>query len=103
MVERGAMTILALDRRVMCRVQFSGHVVMAVAAVAAVLVLAGEFLPYLFVAEAMEAEGVAAVLGAEVLGHVKRPEDQDAGYQAEDHEEWSPYMIFHCLPPTCNF
>jgi hypothetical protein len=47
----------------------------------------------------VEAVHEAVFARAKIVRNIKKPEQQNHGDNANDHEQWSPNMTFHCFLP----
>jgi len=85
-VERCTMAVLTRDHGMMGTRNLFDLVVMALVAVLSALVLGRVIFPFLFVAQAVIAERIAAILCPEVGRHVDCPEQQNGNDHSNDHE-----------------
>jgi hypothetical protein len=95
MIQGGTMAVLARNNTVAGSGKARTILIMAFSTGFRPLVFAREILPLLLIAQAVKPEGISAILNPEISGDVKHSENQNAGYKANDHKEWTPHMSFH--------
>ena len=74
MIEGCAMTVFAGNHRMVGGFDLIGFVRMAAAAILAVCIFRRKIAPCLFITQAMIAEGIAPLMGTEIVGDVNGPE-----------------------------
>jgi len=99
MIYAGSMTIFALDRRMDCAVDLLRIFGMALSAVVSALVLDGEVLPFLKIAEAVIAVGEVSSMDPKVVRNHELPGEQDQYERSDRHPQWVQYVPLHFRLP----